>query len=139
VPSLPEAFAGRDSTKVNVVTDIARTPECEALMRRVCGDDAYVTRSNPEFVEMLSPQVDKGRALALVAEHWGVPLSRVMAVGDSYNDVPLLRAAGFGVAMGSAPEQLKREADAVVGDVEHDGVAEAIERFVSAQTETPSG
>ena len=139
VPSLPEAFAGRDSTKVNIVTDIARTPDCEALMRRVCGDDAYVTRSNPEFVEMLSPQVDKGRALALVAEHWGVPLARVMAVGDSYNDVPLLRAAGFGVAMGSAPEQLKREADAVVGDVEHDGVAEAIERFVSARTETPSG
>jgi Cof subfamily protein (haloacid dehalogenase superfamily) len=139
VPSLPEAFAGGDSTKVNVVTDIERTPECEALMRRVCGDDAYVTRSNPEFVEMLSPEVDKGRALALVAEHWGVPLSRVMAVGDSYNDVPLLRAAGFGVAMGSAPDQLKHVADAVVGDVEHDGVAEAIERFVSARAETPSG
>jgi Cof subfamily protein (haloacid dehalogenase superfamily) len=130
VASLPEAFAGHDSTKVNVVTDVSRTPECFALMKRVCGDDAYVTRSNPEFVEMLNPQVDKGRALALVAERHGVPMDRVMAIGDSYNDLPLLRAAGFGVAMGSAPQELKAEADAVVADVEHDGVAEAIDRFV---------
>jgi len=130
VPSLPETFAGRDSTKVNVVTDIERTPECFELMKRVCGDAAYVTRSNPEFVEMLNPQVDKGRALGIVAGHYGIPLSRVLAIGDSYNDLPLLRAAGFGVAMGSGPDELKAEADAVVGDVEHDGVAEAIDRFV---------
>jgi hydroxymethylpyrimidine pyrophosphatase-like HAD family hydrolase len=57
-------------------------------------------------------------------------MDRVMAIGDSYNDLPLLRAAGFGVAMGSAPQELKAEADAVVADVEHDGVAEAIDRFV---------
>jgi len=130
VPSLPEAFAGHDSTKVNIVTEPEKTPECLALMTAVCGDDAYVTRSNPEFVEMLSPLVDKGLALQLVARQLGIPIDDVMAIGDSYNDVPLLRAAGFGIAMGSGPAELKTEADAVVGDVEHDGVAEAIERFV---------
>ena len=130
VPSLPEAFAGGDSTKVNIVTEPEKTPAALALMQRVCGDDAYVTRSNPEFVEMLSPQVDKGVALRLIAANLGVPLERVTAIGDSYNDLPLLRTAGFAIAMGSAPESLKAEADAVVGDVEHDGVAEAIERFV---------
>jgi Cof subfamily protein (haloacid dehalogenase superfamily) len=135
VASLPEEFAGRDSTKVNVVTDPDKTPEVLALMERVCGPDAYVTRSNPEFVEMLNPAVDKGVALRLVAEGFGIPMDRVMAIGDSYNDLPLLRAAGFAVAMGSAPDELKMEADAVVGDVEHDGVAEAIERFVLHSTE----
>jgi hypothetical protein len=49
-----------------------------------------------------------------------------------------LRTAGFGVAMGSGPPELKAEADAVVGDVEHDGVAEAIERFVLAPPDTQS-
>jgi Cof subfamily protein (haloacid dehalogenase superfamily) len=130
VRSLPDAFAGRDSTKVNVVTDAARTPDVLALMERVCGPDAYVTRSNPEFVEMLSPDVDKGVALHRVAERFGIPIERVMAIGDSYNDLPLLRAAGFAVSMGSGPPELKAEADAVVADVLHDGVAEAIERFV---------
>ena len=130
VPSLPDAFAGRDSTKVNIVTDVARTPAAFELMERTVGRDAYVTRSNPEFVEMMSPQVDKGAALRIVAERVGVPMERVMAIGDSYNDLPLLQAAGFSIAMGSAPDELKAQADAVVGDVEHDGVAEAIERFV---------
>jgi Cof subfamily protein (haloacid dehalogenase superfamily) len=132
VPSLLEAFDGRPTTKVNLVTEAANTPEAARLMREVCGDDAYVTRSNPEFVEMLDPHVDKGRALAEIAAGYGIPLERVLAIGDSYNDVPLLRAAGFGVAMGSGPAELKEEADAVVGDVEHDGVAEALERFVLA-------
>jgi Cof subfamily protein (haloacid dehalogenase superfamily) len=141
VPSLPAEFAGRDSTKVNVVTDPNRTAEVLALMERVCGPDAYVTRSNPEFVEMLNPAVDKGVALRIVAESYGIPMERVMAIGDSYNDLPLLRAAGFAVAMGSAPDELKAEADAVVGDVEHDGVAEAIERFVlhSPEAERAAG
>jgi len=138
VPSLPAAFAGRDSTKVNIVTEPDKTPECLALMKEVCGDDAYVTRSNPEFVEMLSPKVDKGVALALVASELGIAIEDVLAIGDSYNDLPLLRTAGFGVAMGSGPPELKAEADAVVGDVEHDGVAEAIERFVLAPPDSRS-
>ncbi len=135
VPSLPDAFAGHDSTKVNIVTEPEKTPAVLALMERVCGDDAYVTRSNPEFVEIMSPQVDKGVALRLVAEHYGVPLERVAAIGDSYNDLPLLRTAGFAIAMGSAPATLKAEADAVVGDVEHDGVAEAIELLMGSELE----
>ena len=99
-------------------------------MEATVGNEAYVTRSNPEFVEMLSPLVDKGKALREVAAHYGIPMDRVAAIGDSYNDLPLLRAAAFGIAMGSAPDELKAEAKAVVSDVHHDGVAEAIERFV---------
>ncbi len=130
VASLPDEFAGRDSTKVNVITDAAKTPAVFDLMQAVVGTDAYVTRSNPEFVEMLSPLVDKGAALLLVAAQLGIPIDRVAAIGDSYNDVPFLRAAGFSIAMGSAPDELKAQADAVVGDVQHDGVVEALERFV---------
>jgi Cof subfamily protein (haloacid dehalogenase superfamily) len=131
VPSLPEAFAGRGSTKVNLVTDPELTPACFALMQRVCGDVAYVTRSNPEFVELLDLRVDKGEAMREVAALQGLTAQDVLAIGDSYNDIPLLRAAGFGVAMGSAPPELLAEADAVVGDVEADGVAEAIDRFIT--------
>ena len=129
VPSLPEAFAGHDSTKVNIVTDVDKAPEALALMQKTCGGDAYVTRSNPEFVEMLSPKVNKGLALQIVCDKLGIPIDRVLAIGDSYNDLPFLHAAGFAVAMGSAPGELKAKADAVVGDVRSDGVAEAIERF----------
>ena len=130
VPSLLDAFAGYSSTKVNIVTDPERAAEAHALLQREVGDVAYVTRSNPEFVEMLDPLCNKGAAVRLVAQHYGVPMDRVMAIGDSYNDLPFLEVAGFSVAMGSAPAELKALADAVVGDVHEDGVAEAIERFV---------
>ncbi|HZZ63859.1 MAG TPA: HAD hydrolase family protein, partial [Candidatus Baltobacteraceae bacterium] len=59
-------------------------------------------------------------------------LKDVLAIGDSWNDAPLLDSAGFGVAMGSAPPELQAVADAVVADVANDGVAEALERFVLA-------
>jgi Cof subfamily protein (haloacid dehalogenase superfamily) len=130
VPSLRDAFAGRDTTKLNIVTEPARTPECFERVRDICGPDAYVTRSNPEFVEVLSPLASKGLALRDVAARLGIPLARVLAIGDSYNDLPLVDAAGFGVAMGSAPAALVAAADAVVGGWAHDGGQEAIERFV---------
>ena len=131
VPSLAAEFAYRDSTKCNVVTDPDRAARYEQTVKAVCGEEAYVTRSNPEFIEVMDPTVDKGEALRYVAERAGIPMERVLAIGDSYNDLPLMQAAGFGVAMGSSPPELKAAADAVVGDYAADGVAEAIERFVA--------
>ncbi|MFY9710897.1 MAG: Cof-type HAD-IIB family hydrolase [Candidatus Cybelea sp.] len=132
VPSLREAFAYSPATKGVVVAD---APDAEAYaikLRDALGERAYVTRSLPEFVEVLDPRVDKGAALHFVAERLGVPMGQTAAIGDSWNDAPLLRAAGLGIAMGSSPPELREDADAVVADLEHDGVAEAIERFVLA-------
>jgi HAD superfamily hydrolase (TIGR01484 family) len=56
--------------------------------------------------------------------------AQTLAIGDSTNDLPLFRNSGVKVAMGNAMEELKREADYIVGDVDHDGFAEAMNRFV---------
>jgi Cof subfamily protein (haloacid dehalogenase superfamily) len=138
VPSLERAFAGYDSTKCNIVTDPDVAARYIETVRCLCGEEGYVTRSNPEFIEVMNPRVDKGEALRFVAARAGVPMERVLAIGDSYNDVPLLTAAGIGIAMGSSPDELKAVADAVVGDYAHDGVAEALERFVLAAPATGS-
>jgi Cof subfamily protein (haloacid dehalogenase superfamily) len=132
VPSLREAFFSSPSTKAVVIDDADNAAKAATLFGRALDGEAYVTRSLPEFVEMLNPAVDKGDALRFVAERLGIALHEVLAVGDSWNDEPLLAAAGFSVAMGSAPEALREKANAVVADVAHDGVAEAIERFVLA-------
>jgi Cof subfamily protein (haloacid dehalogenase superfamily) len=139
VPSLEREFAGRDSTKVNVVTDAADAATYEAIVRETGGPSTYVTRSMMEFIEVMDARVDKGKALAFVAQQRGVAMDGVLAVGDSYNDIPLIDAAGFGVAMGSAPDSVKARADAVVADVAHDGVAEALERFVLAAPAATGG
>ena len=132
VPSLRESFAFSPATKAVVVTDPPQADAYVNRMRDTLGELAYVTRSYPEFVELINPSVDKGEALRFVAKHMHVDIADVVAVGDSWNDAPLLRAAGFGVAMGSAPPELQAVAGAMVGDVANDGVAEAIERYVLA-------
>jgi len=130
VASLGEAFEGHDTTKLVLVAEPDRAAAYAGEIAAFCGDRAYVTRSQPEFVEVLNPHVDKGESLRWVAEREGISLRHAVAVGDSWNDAPLLEAVGFGVAMGSAPRELLVCADAVVADAANDGVVEAIERFV---------
>jgi len=130
VPSLSAAFADRPSIKIVLVDDPVPSEEHLAALKPLLGDRAYLTRSHVDFVEVLSPDVNKGEALAFVAQRYGATLTETLAIGDAWNDVPLITAAGIGVAMGSGPPELFAQADAVVGDVAHDGVAEAIERYV---------
>lgn len=132
VPSLRDEFAHRPTLKIVLVDEAERATAYTETLKTLLGASAYVTRSHPDFVEVLDPNVDKGRALHWVAAHYGVPVDATLAVGDSWNDLPLLGAAGIGVAMGSAPAEVLARADAVVADVEHDGVAEAIERYALA-------
>jgi len=133
VPSLADELRkGRETTKFVAVLERERAEAYIAKMKAYAGERAYVTRSNPEFVEAVDPGVNKGTALRFVANYLGIPLEETMAIGDAWNDVPMLSIAGYAVAMGTAPPEVTAEADAVVGDVAHYGVAEAIEQFVLA-------
>lgn len=132
VPSLRAQFDVWDATKGVIIADPDIVLSHLAPVKRLFGDRAYVTRSLSHFLEVMDANVDKGKALEIVARELNVPMTDVMAIGDSWNDAPLLKAAGFGVAMGSAPPELRDVADAVVADVANDGVAEAIERFALA-------
>ena len=62
----------------------------------------------------------------------GLPLSATLAIGDSYNDLPMLAAAGLGVVMGNAPPAIQAAAGVLTADNDHDGVALALRRYVSA-------
>lgn len=81
-------------------------------------------------LELSAPGVTKGRGLMALAEHLGLTPDQVMAVGDSGNDLTMVQLAGLGVAMGNATRDVLAAADAVTADNDHDGVAEAIEKYV---------
>jgi len=73
--------------------------------------------------------VSKASGLDWVADRLGVDSADVLAVGDGFNDVEMLRWAGRGVAMGHAPDALKDAADAVTGTVAEDGLAMELTRY----------
>ena len=79
--------------------------------------------------EVSDRDVDKGRAVGRVCAHFGLGLDRAVAFGDSMNDAAMLRAAGIGVAMGNAPEEVKALADQVCESCADGGVAKALARM----------
>lgn len=86
--------------------------------------------SNAYFTEFFNVNVSKGIALSKVAEQLGVSLSETIAFGDAMNDLPMLEAAGMGVAMGNADERVKAVADYVTLTNDEDGVADALEKLI---------
>lgn len=126
------AIDGAPFVKVLTVLEQGRpeTPAIEAALRARFEPALTVVRTSALFFEFLAPGVDKGRALRRLAAILGVPMDRVLAIGDSYNDLALLQAAGLGVAMANAPPEVQAVADAVTLDNDHDGVAAALYRFV---------
>jgi Cof subfamily protein (haloacid dehalogenase superfamily) len=83
-----------------------------------------------EFINVLAPDVSKGKALTTLASHLGVSLSEVMAIGDGTNDISLLSIAGLAVAMGNAPDEVKAVAHRVTEEVGKSGVAAAVNKFL---------
>lgn len=73
--------------------------------------------------------VDKGAGLRMLCGHLSIPLERTIVVGDADNDREAMKAAGLAVAMGNAAASVRAIAGAVVADCDHDGCAEAVERF----------
>lgn len=81
-------------------------------------------------LEFTKAGVTKGLGLFALAKHLGISMEETMAIGDTENDISILEAAGLGVAMENATEEVKAVADIVTGSNENDGVAEAINQYV---------
>lgn len=89
--------------------------------------DCIVSSSIPMNIELNAVGTTKGSALLRLAETLGIPRESVMAVGDNVNDLDMLRAAGWAVAMGNAEPEVQHLADTVTASNDQDGVAKAIE------------
>ncbi|MBD2777710.1 Cof-type HAD-IIB family hydrolase [Iningainema tapete] len=101
------------------------------LRRQYTPADLYLTKSVATFFEATNPFVNKGAGVRYLAEELlGLQPTNVMTIGDNFNDVEMLEYAGLGVAMGNAPPQVQAIAQWVAPNVEQDGVAVAIEKFL---------
>ena len=78
--------------------------------------------------EICKSSYDKGYALNLLADYLNWDIKDTIAIGDSENDISMLKAAGIGIAMGNALDEVKVHADEVTEPVDKDGVYTAFVR-----------
>lgn len=89
-----------------------------------------ITNSNVNNVEVNLLGVSKASGLREVCERTGIQMSETIAIGDSLNDVSMIREAGLGVAMGNAQEIVKEVADHITLTNEEHGVARVIQDYL---------
>lgn len=131
------------SGAIRVTLLSARHAESLALyseIERLLPGPAYLTHfalaALPRFRDSAMQIVDiqpdcagKADAMRVLHERYGIPPARVVAVGDAGNDLPMLRVAGLGVAMGNATDEAKRTARRVIGDNNGDALGALIEEL----------
>lgn len=81
-------------------------------------------------LEIMPPGISKASGFLALCEYLKIPPEETIAVGDSDNDIELLKAAGLGVAMGNAKPCVKEAGDAETADNDHDGCAKVIEQYL---------
>ena len=87
--------------------------------------------SEASSLECSARGIDKGSGLLRLCAELGIPPEQSIACGDADNDIPMLKAAGLGIAMGNAAEHIKTAAGKVVSDLDHGGCAQAIRMLLS--------
>lgn len=102
----------------------------EKVLIKKFGGEVDIYFSAPWFLEVMPKGINKGIGLEIICRDMGIDLSEAVAFGDNYNDIPMLKKAGLGVAMGNADEKVKMSADYVTETCDADGIAKALGKFL---------
>ncbi|WP_019320314.1 fructose-phosphate phosphohydrolase SppA [Streptococcus mutans] len=116
--------------KLLLIANAQAIQEFFTYLKRVNFEDASFYLSKDNYLEVTSQSVSKENALLEIAKYYDISLSQTMAIGDNYNDIPMLKLAGLGVAMANAPQAVKNEADIETVSNNDNGVSKVIEDYV---------
>jgi len=117
-------------TKLIIIDEPEELDRLAPEVRELAGPDMHVTKSKATFLEVFHKEGTKGDALRFLAAHYGIPMEQTVAIGDAWNDLEMIQAAGLGVAMANAVPALKKVADYVTLSNNEDGVRHVLEKFV---------
>lgn len=108
----------------------ARMKKIASEIQERFGERLFMTTASDYAIDILAKGMNKAVGIDRIAALNGIDPSEIMVLGDSPNDVDMLRYAGFSVAMDSGYEEAKQAADAVMGNADADGFAEVVEKYL---------
>lgn len=112
---------------VGASDDFALLERCERALQEALGAQATAIRSQRYYLDVTPPGCDKGSFVDAMAKRLGIAGDAVATIGDMANDLPMFRIGGLAVAMGNAPDDVKKEARYVTDSNEEDGFANAVD------------
>jgi Cof subfamily protein (haloacid dehalogenase superfamily) len=132
LPSLAEHDHAH-TIRLGIVGKSGQTAEAERRIRERFVERVLVhslkVLGDVEVLECFDPAVNKWEGILQVAQHHGIDPRRIIAVGDDWNDLAMIRSAGLGVAMGNAREEIKAVAQRIIGANCDDGLAAFLEEL----------
>ncbi len=135
---------GMSCTEVNNLADflhfapikilMSAEPDILPLVQReialLLPESLHVVQTAPFYLEVIPAAIHKGQGVLDTCKALGISPENSIAFGDAQNDIPMLRAAGIGIAMGNATEETKAAADYTTLSNNDDGIAAALEQFL---------
>ena len=129
-PDFP-GYVTYDPYKILYTIPPEKGEELEAELAALYKGQLEIMRSESFFLEAMLLGIDKGTTLDRIIGPLGIKHENVICCGDGYNDVPMVRYAGIGVAMQNAKDAVKEVADYITEATnDEDGIAEVIEKFI---------
>jgi Cof subfamily protein (haloacid dehalogenase superfamily) len=131
-----QRISGTQPTKLITIVEPDMRESVYQQFLEKWGDEANITKTNPEYVEINAKGVHKGNALKELCRILDVPISQTMAFGDNYSDLPMLEVAQGKILVDNASDEIKSELKGKFNDLiiaasnEDDGVAKIIEEIV---------
>jgi len=115
---------------VGVSDDLDLVKRAEAAAQQAFGDHASAARSQPYYLDVTHKDANKGFVIRYLSKALDTPLAEIATIGDQPNDVLMFRPSGFSIAMGNAPDEVKRQASAVTDSYDDEGFAKAVEKYI---------
>jgi Cof subfamily protein (haloacid dehalogenase superfamily) len=120
----------KDGSGPNKILCMAKPKQMLRLKSELQIEALNIYPSKPTYLEIMPKQASKTSAIQVLQRKFGINQSEIIAMGDNYNDIDMLAYAGLGIAMGNAPDEVKKQAKEVTLTNDEDGVAAALLKYV---------
>lgn len=121
---------GMDVQKISIYSkDVSIVSDAKSHLEKLF-PDVVITKSLKDNSEINHYMATKGNALCSLSEKLGIPIDKIIAIGDGTNDISMIEKAGLGIAMGNAEESVKKASSYITGHCDESGLANALIKFL---------
>lgn len=117
--------------KIVVCGDEREIENLKIELKKKYKNRVFLTTAVKNWIDIIHGDVSKAKGIAILAKRLKVKQEEIVAIGDNINDIPMLEHAGLGIAMGNAPNEVKKAADQITLSNDEDGVAKCIEKILN--------